>query len=86
MTDELDPQLARWFAHAEQDLADSEFGARVAAAERRRHALHAPWRIGILVWRGLRIAVAGPLRLGPGFAGLAATAAIAITLGLVLQS
>ena len=86
MSDELDPQLSRWFAAAEQDLADADFTAQVAAAGRRRRALDAPWRICTAVWRGLASAVAAPLRLGPGLAGLAATVALAITLGLVLQS
>jgi len=86
MTDELDPKLAQWFEAAEQHLADGDFTARYAAADRRRRALDAPWRIGAIVWRGLAGAIAVPLRLPPGFAGLAAAVAVAITLGLVLQS
>ena len=93
MTDELDPQLARWFAAAEQSLADAEFAARVAARvtarvtalHRRRWSPSAALRISTLVWRGLMSAVAVALRRRPALTGLAAIFALALSIGLALQ-
>ncbi|MGA2341784.1 MAG: hypothetical protein ABSG29_01245 [Steroidobacteraceae bacterium] len=84
MADDLDPQLERWFAAAEQDLTDTEFRARIAAAHRRQRALLAPLRIGAAVWRGIATAAAPP-RLHPGLTAILAAVAAAITLGLALQ-
>ena len=86
MSDELDPQLVRRFAAAEQDLTDGAFAARIASAHRRRLALSAPWRICAVIWHGLGNAVLLPLRMRPALTGLAATVAVAIALGLMLQS
>jgi len=85
MTDELDPQLARWFAAAEQSLADAEFAARVTALHRRRWSPSAALRISTLVWRGLMSAVAVALRRRPALTGLAAIFALALSIGLALQ-
>jgi hypothetical protein len=85
MSDELDPQLARWFAATEQDLTDADFAARIAIAHRRRLAFRAPWRICVVVLRGLGTALVLPLRMRPALTGLVATVAVAIALGLALQ-
>jgi hypothetical protein len=85
MNDELDPQLVRWFAAAEQDLIDADFTARIATAHRRRLAFSAPWRVCVIVWHGLGNALALPLRMRPALTGLGATVAVAIALGLALQ-
>jgi hypothetical protein len=85
MKDELDPRLVRWFAAAERGLTDADFAARIATAHRRRLAFSAPWRIYATVWHGLGSALVMPLRTRPALTGLAATAAVAIALGLALQ-
>ncbi len=85
MADDLDPQLVRWFAAAEQSLTDAEFTVRIAAAHRRQRALLAPLRIGAAAWRGIASAAAAPLRLRPGLTAIVAAVAAAITLGLALQ-
>jgi hypothetical protein len=85
MTDELDPQLLRWFAAAEQSLPAAGFTTRIAAAQRRERWLRTPWRIGLSVMRATAAALAVTFQRHPGFSGLAALAGLAIALGLALQ-
>jgi hypothetical protein len=85
VSEELDPKIADWFAAAEQRLEGDDFTARLALPERRWWAIE-PWRIGTAVLRGLVSAIGASLRLRPALAGLAATIAVAVTIGLVLQS
>jgi hypothetical protein len=84
MSDELDPEIVRWFAAAEQSLEHDDFTARIAAGRRDSWAI-VPWRIGTAVLRGLGSAIGASLRLRPALAGLAATVAVAVTIGLALQ-
>lgn len=84
--DDLEPQLVRWFAAAERSLTDADFTARIATGRRRRLAFCAPRRICAVIWHSLGNALPLPLRMRPALAGLVATVAVAIALGLVLQS
>jgi hypothetical protein len=85
MTDELDPQLVRRFAAAEQSLPAAGFMTRIAAAQRRERWLRAPWHIGLSVLRATTAALAVTFQRHPGFSGLAAVTGLAIALALALR-
>jgi hypothetical protein len=92
MSDDLDPQLAQWFAGAQRGLPDADFVARFAARLRRERRFGAPWRIALAVFDGTAAAFAAAfaapfrLRLRLRYGAMIAAAAIAMTLALALQT
>jgi hypothetical protein len=86
MSDDLDTQLAQWFAAAQRGLPDADFVAQFAARLRRERRLGAAWRIALAVFDGTAAAFAAPFRLRLRYGAMIAAAAIAMTLALALQT
>ena len=89
MSDELDPELSRLFAAANQPLPDVEFHASVI------ERLHQPFGWSGLAhavicgsraaFSGLAMGIAAPFRLRPGHIGLMTASAAALLIWATLQ-
>jgi hypothetical protein len=90
MSDELDPDLSRWFAAAQQHLPGTDFESRVGKHVHQSRKWIAAYRLGSL----LRAAVTGiatgiltPFRLRSSYAAVMAAAAVAmLTVWIGLQT
>jgi|KBSSwiStaDraftv2_1062776.scaffolds.fasta_scaffold10574_8 hypothetical protein len=90
MSDELDPELSRCFAEANQPLPDAEFHARLIGRLQQPYGWSA---LSGAVIRGSRAALAGlavgiaaPFRLRFGHIGLMTVSAAALAIWATLQS
>jgi hypothetical protein len=86
MSDELDPDLSRWFAAAQQQLPGADFEDRVALHLHQSRKEVAAYRVGSL----LRTAVTGiatgmlaPFRLRSGYAAVMAAVVVMLTVWIV---
>jgi hypothetical protein len=83
MSDELDPEVSRWFAAASQPLADDDFQARVASrVQSSRGWLARGYSFRDLLRAGLSGIASGiltPLTLRPGYAAVMVVSASALT-------
>jgi hypothetical protein len=89
MSDELDPELSRLFAEANQPLPDAEFHARVLERLHPPHVWSGLARAVICSSRaalsGLAMGVVAPFRLRPGHIGLMTVSAAALVIWTALQ-
>lgn len=90
MSDELDPQLSRLFAEANQPLPDAQFHARLIERLQQPNGWSALSRAVLCGSRGalagLAMGITAPFRLRFGHIGLMAVSAAALAIWATLQS
>ncbi len=89
MSDELDPDLSRWFAAANQPLPNADFHARVSERLRQPYGgsglARAVIRSAGAALSGLATGFVAPFRLGFSHIGLMAVSAAVLAIWATLQ-
>ncbi len=90
MSDELDPDLTRWFVAAQQQLPGADFESRVARHLHRSRNGVAAYRLGTLLRaavKGIATGILAPFKLRPVYAAaMAAATVVMLTLWIGLQT
>ena len=89
MPDELDPQLSRLFARANQPLPQADFHARFVEKLNRSHSWLGPARALTSIVRatlsGLALGITAPFAVRRGHLGLLAASGAAMVIWMALQ-